>query len=590
MALKSIDFPLVDSNQLLQISDSVRGNGPNGEILSAVDEFKAIDPARAFPPQDMFALKANVAQKLTELSASDSAAVGNLSSNIDNLSTSELSTALFDSGIDPESFSVEDFDLSAQGLTDLNSAIDAFKSSAAGGCDALLSTLAGAKTPKEISLETFDVDGLASSFSGAIQAIPGLGTDLNATSITADAEKTVSVFLQEAEAAAKAAETEIISQVDSFASIDTASLRTAALNKTQAIKDVFDSNITSLLSGVQSQLSGLKSTTESCCEDAKKATENKMKNLDKNIDGLPNKVNDVSAVSLEPTMKQLKDKVARTKSLVSEENNKKRETITAALIKKMQENNPQADAIQIEQSVKNMVAKANKQSDEKVKRESDIITNLVNQASAKFKDVTRASNERASGSATAGRPVAEKTSIISSFASFTLKEQVFDASYFFGPYAKKVAEAVNTLHPKLRLRFANAIKDVQYNEEVLAMNGTAFYSFALRSFSAQADLRRAFDAGGARAAKPGNSWHDFGCACDIVFVVNGQPKYDEKFYTGLIRKEFVKQNLENNFSNDPQHFQPKEFRTQGVELPQTIKTKIVKNGVVDKKVVATYIS
>jgi len=34
MALKSIDFPLVKSNDLLQISDSARGDGPNGEILS----------------------------------------------------------------------------------------------------------------------------------------------------------------------------------------------------------------------------------------------------------------------------------------------------------------------------------------------------------------------------------------------------------------------------------------------------------------------------------------------------------------------------------------------------------------------------
>ena len=121
------------------------------------------------------------------------------------------------------------------------------------------------------------------------------------------------------------------------------------------------------------------------------------------------------------------------------------------------------------------------------------------------------------------------------------------------------------------------------------MKGTAFYSFALRSFAAQADLRRAYEAGGPEAPKPGNSWHDFGCAADIVFVVNGSPKYDKKFYTGLIRGHFAKYNLENAIDNDPGHFQPKEFRTQGIESPQTVKAKIIKNGAVDKKVVASYI-
>ena len=566
MALKSIDFPLVKSNDLLQISDSARGDGPNGEILSELEKFKAIDPARAFAPQDMFALQSNVAQRVSELSPSDKLAVGNLSSNISNLSASELSTALFDSGIDPETFSVEEFDLSSGGLSDLNSTIDAFNNKIAGGCPALLQTLAGAKTPKEISLETFDLEQLASN-----------------------TEKTLKNLLEDASLSANAAANEIISQIDTFASIDTASLRVAALDKAKAITESFDSAIASLEAGINPSLAGLKSTTESCCEDAKKATESKMKNLDKNVDALPKKVDNVSEISLQPTMKILKDKVERTRLLVSDENNKKRETATAALIKKMQENNPQADPLQIEQTAKNMVAKANEKSDEKIKRESDSAKNLVNYASSIFKDIGRAADERASGSATAGRPVAQKTSIIDNIASFTLKEQVFDASYFLGPYAKKISEAVNSLHPKLRLRFADAIKDVLYDEEVLAMKGTAFYSFALRSFAAQADLRRAYEAGGPEAPKPGNSWHDFGCAADIVFVVNGSPKYDKKFYTGLIRGHFAKYNLENAIDNDPGHFQPKEFRTQGIESPQTVKAKIIKNGAVDKKVVASYI-
>jgi len=568
MSLTSLNLPLVSSTDLLQVSDSVRGDGPNGEILSEVDKVKAINPETAFLPQDMYALKGNVTKRLAQLNPNDSSSISGLGSKITALSPPELSKVLYDSGVDPEGFSVEEFDLSVENLGDLSSSIDAFNNAAAGGCEALRNALAAAKTPKEISLETFD--------------------DTNGA-YSVDTQKTSAVLLKEAEEAAKSAADDVISQIDSFLSIDTASLRAAAESKEAAITSTFDKNISDILTDVKKDLSSLKSTTEQCSQDAKKTVETKMKNLDKNADNLSKKVTDVSATSLQPTVKLMKDKVARTKSLVNDENNKKRETTTAALIKKMQDNNPQATPVQIEQIVKNMVAKANKQSDEKIKRESDIVTNLVNQAKAKYKDISNVSNQKAASSASAGRPVAEKTSILSNFSNFLTKEQVFDASYFIGPYAKRIAEAVNSLHPKVRLRFANAIKDVLYDPEVAAMKGTAYYSFTLRSFSAQADLRKASDAGGAKAAKPGNSWHEFGCAADIVFVINGQPKYDKKFYTGLIRGHFASHNLENSFGDDPQHFQPKEFKDQGIELPQTVKNEIIKNGAVDKKVVGTYI-
>ena len=113
---------------------------------------------------------------------------------------------------------------------------------------------------------------------------------------------------------------------------------------------------------------------------------------------------------------------------------------------------------------------------------------------------------------------------------------------------------MNTLHPKIRERFANAIRDVQNDPEVLAMNGTARYSFATRSFAQQANLRRKYERGGPLAAKPGNSWHNYGCACDIVFIVNGKAKWSAKYYTGIIRKHFVKYNLENVIKNDSGHF------------------------------------
>ena len=115
-------------------------------------------------------------------------------------------------------------------------------------------------------------------------------------------------------------------------------------------------------------------------------------------------------------------------------------------------------------------------------------------------------------------------------------------------------------------------------------------SLATRTFAQQADLYRKHIRGGPLAAKPGNSWHNYGCACDIVFIVNGKAKWSAKYYTGIIRKHFVKYNLENVIKNDSGHFQPVEFRAKGFESAWRIKKFAIKNGTVDQNVVASYIT
>lgn len=562
MTLKSLDFPLLTSNDLVNISDSVPGDGPDGAILSALETQKAIVPEGAFLPQDMFALKTQVTATLAGLSPLEAAKAGDLSTSVLELTTSELSKALFDSGVDPENFSLDEIDFSVEGLTDLNSTLDSFQNAAAGGSSALKDALAGAKLPSE----------------------------LNPESLASGLEKTVTDLLNDAESAARAAETALIDQVDNFSTIDTASLRQQAENITEAIEANYNSVITSLKKGVPTSLSERVDTTKLISEETKKNVESTMKNLKKNVINISDKIVDVSAKNLQNTQKFLTTKIERTQSLVSVENNKKRETVTAALIKKMQDNNPQADPLELDAIVRNMVAKANELSDSKIQTETDTTKNLVNQASAKYSDISRSSDLRAASSASAGRPIAKKSEIISSTPQLMGDNQFFDASYFTGRYAKRVASAVNTLHPKLRERFANAIRDVQNDPEVLAMKGTAFYSYALRSYEEQAILRRKYEAGGPLAAKPGNSWHNYGCACDVVFVINGKAKWDEKFYTGLIRDHFAKYDLENTIRGDSGHFQPVEFRARGIQSAWRIKKDAVVNGIVDPNIVATYIA
>ena len=590
MSLLSIDVPFLTSNDLLEISDSVPGPGPDGEIFSELQKYNAIVPSEAFAPQDMFALKESITKKLTELNTDELSAVGNLSSSIAALDTSQLSTVLFDSGVDIENFSPESFDLSVEGLSDLGAGIDQFNNAAAGGCEVVLAALASSKTPKELSLETFDLDALESSISGVVTSVTdGLldfASDLEPKTIASQAEKTVANLIDETIGAVSNVTNNIIDTLDDLESIDTVDLQKNLEAQAEAVANTFKSSVDALLGGVQSSLAETIKITEGCSVHTSKSTEALVKNLQKNVDALADKV-EVSALSLSPTQKLLTNKLDRVKGLVTDTQNKKIALATAAVVKKTQENNPQADPVQIEQIVKNQIAKANKAHDEKIRTECECISKRVNGASSTYADMQRASNQRSASSAAAGRPIANKGAVIRQVIKWTGDNKLYDASYFNGRYDKKTAVKVNTLHGKIRERFANAIRDVQNDPAILAMNGTARYTFATRTFAEQAALRRKYEAGGPRAAPAGKSWHNYKCACDIVFIVNGKAKWDTKYYTGIIREHFLKYGLENYIKNDSGHFQPAELRN--ISVSRALRESI-KNNILDENVIATYLT
>ena len=590
MSLLSIDVPFLTSNDLLEISDSVPGPGPDGEIFSELQKYNAIVPSEAFAPQDMFALKESITKKLTELNTDELSAVGNLSSSIAALDTSQLSTVLFDSGVDIENFSPESFDLSVEGLSDLGAGIDQFNNAAAGGCEVVLAALSSSKTPKELSLETFDLDALGSSISGVVTSVTdGLldfASDLEPKTIASQAEKTVANLIDETIGAVSNVTNNIIDTLDDLESINTVDLQKNLEAQAEAVANTFKSSVDALLGGVQSSLAETIKITEGCSVHTSKSTEALVKNLQKNVDALADKV-EVSALSLSPTQKLLTNKLDRVKGLVTDTQNKKIALATAAVVKKTQENNPQADPVQIEQIVKNQIAKANKAHDEKIRTECECISKRVNGASSTYADMQRASNQRSASSAAAGRPIANKGAVIRQVIKWTGDNKLYDASYFNGRYDKKTAVKVNTLHGKIRERFANAIRDVQNDPAILAMNGTARYTFATRTFAEQAALRRKYEAGGPRAAPAGKSWHNYKCACDIVFIVNGKAKWDTKYYTGIIRKHFLKYDLENYIKNDSGHFQPAELRN--ISVSRALRESI-KNNILDENVIATYLT
>ena len=133
-------------------------------------------------------------------------------------------------------------------------------------------------------------------------------------------------------------------------------------------------------------------------------------------------------------------------------------------------------------------------------------------------------------------------------------------------HARQLAEKLNTVAPWVRDRFANAINHLITNNEGYDCG----IGFAYRSNALQAELRARYEAGGPKAARPGNSWHNWACAIDLTIYVNG--RYDDgtrgNNYLGLARQTFAPYGLKNDIPNDSGHFYPVEF-SKGV--PAAVK-------------------
>ena len=98
-------------------------------------------------------------------------------------------------------------------------------------------------------------------------------------------------------------------------------------------------------------------------------------------------------------------------------------------------------------------------------------------------------------------------------------------------------------------------------------------SECLRPLSRSKELYEAFKAGrGPQAAAPGNSWHNYGAAADILIYKNGVWDSLNKTgaYTGFAQQFLRTQGIHNNAgANDSGHFVPVQM---SVGVPKTIKS------------------
>jgi len=144
---------------------------------------------------------------------------------------------------------------------------------------------------------------------------------------------------------------------------------------------------------------------------------------------------------------------------------------------------------------------------------------------------------------------------------------------FFAPskYGKRTADALNTLDPSVRPVFAKGIKafiDLYFKE-----GWDMSVSEGLRPLARSQALYDAYKAGtGPQAASPGNSWHNFGAAIDILVYKNGVWDSANKFgaYTGIAQQVLRTYGAHNNAgANDCGHFVPLQM-TKGV--PKSVKS------------------
>ena len=106
--------------------------------FSAVDELNSIIASFAFPLDEMFTVKKNVQTAIEGLPVNEASSLSVLSDSLAKASNQDISAILFQSGINPDTFSVETFGLDIASLTDFQSSVMGFNATLNGGCDALL--------------------------------------------------------------------------------------------------------------------------------------------------------------------------------------------------------------------------------------------------------------------------------------------------------------------------------------------------------------------------------------------------------------------------------------------------------------------
>ena len=300
MALISQDIKFLTSGELV---DKL-GTGAQ----SALDKFKAIVPTTAFPLDQMFALKESMQTTIEGLPVSEASNLSVLSDSLTKASPQDISAILFQSGISPDTFSVETFGLDVASLTDFQSSVMGYNASSNGGCDALLA-LENLVTDigNEIDLDNIFqsasdyMENLAKSVEDTIVSVKEQLDALSSDDILSDladaAESVVEAIASDVEALAATAvsiaeglatDAEALAsaiQAD-IESIDVSGFLESLEAEAKAIADAFEASIEGILEGVEDDLLAFKDSVDACFQHSKMVNEVKLKNYESQVEDM----------------------------------------------------------------------------------------------------------------------------------------------------------------------------------------------------------------------------------------------------------------------------------------------------------------
>lgn len=557
MALESVKISFKTLDQLIE-------NSPFELVQSELSKFSALSPERAFPTDKMIKLKTNVYTTLSQYDEGGlSSDLLNLKNTIKGIAPQELSAILLGSYYTYSNFSVDSFDYSLQSLLRLNTNIMAFYSLLQGGCEVLRIALKSIRGLAEISLENSDFSDIVSSFFGSIAS--------TLESIAEFSIKTIRDIANEIYDSAQNTIKSIYEALDKITNIQMKDIIDAVNSAANAIVSSIQNATLLLLSGIDNAFSALVSITEGCATATNVMSQGKLHNLKNNVNNIPSRFITMTPFRAQKLQKRLNSRITFNEQKASSDNVEFKKAQTAAFIRKFKENNPNAKDAHVSNAMKNTITNMNKENDYKVNTMMDKISSEIQTLDPKNTDIKRKSDIIVIDSAIGGRPIPDAEEIIAKGKTAQENNQVYDKSYFSGPYAATIAKKINLLHYKVRYRFANAMKELTENENLQKAGYTFSITSSLRTLKKQRALYNQLKPQGKAVAFPGNSWHNYGVAIDLAIFKNGNYVSSAGPYNGLAAPIFDDYALYNPIRNDALHFQPKELPVSA----RSLKAKLV---------------
>ena len=290
-----------------QISELVDKLG-TGQTKSALDDFTSIVSTAAFPLDTMFSLKENMQTTIENLPVNEASSLSVLSDSLAKASNQDISAILFQSGINPDTFSVETFGLDIASLTDFQSSVMGFNATLNGGCDALLAlenlvTDIGNEIDSDNIFQPISdyMEDLAKSVEDAVVSVKEQLDALSSDDILSDladaAESVVEAIASDVEALAATAvsiaeglatDAEALAsaiQAD-IESIDVSGFLESLEAEAKSIAEAFEASIEGILEGVEDDLLAFKDSVDACFQHSKMVNEVKLKNYERRLEDM----------------------------------------------------------------------------------------------------------------------------------------------------------------------------------------------------------------------------------------------------------------------------------------------------------------